>query len=328
MPSKTAALLAPCLVSLSLLVPFGAAAEGPAGAIGVGALGDFRMTGMADDCPIGARCANFMVECPGLAPSRGVLTRHAASEPSQLVIAHGGGIGDARWSEYGLGEPFLSRATARGSQIVEIQWDDNWMTAQPGEETGLRALACRPATVLAWLHEKELAGLERREGSGLGMVWLGSSSGSLAAAYALAFYGADQYLDAAHLAGGPPLTDMIGGCQATIDDRYRLSDFGIRTIDRSYGYAGGGPCDASDASWAARFLEDSLMAPDAARNFRQTDIHLYWGDEDPTSAPAHAQLWSDHLVAAGTSVNEHVYAGGHTIQDSRPGLRDLLANLG
>ncbi len=319
MPSKTVTLRSLSLLCLALLAPH-AAAGAPAG------LGDFRITGAADDCPTGARCATFSVECPGLEPSTGTLTRHPAGEPRQLLIAHGGGVGEARWSEYGLGEAFVSRATARGTQVVEIQWDSNWMTAGSGDDNGLRTLSCRPATAIAWLHDREFGALERRHGGGIEMVWLGSSSGSLAAAYALAFHGADRYLDEVHLAGGPPLADVVRGCLAGQDDPYRTSDFGIRTIDRSYGYGAGGPCDASDASWAPRWASDSLLGPQAARSF-DTEVHLYWGDRDPTSAPAHAALWGDHVRATGTEVTEYEFGGGHTIQDSRSGLRTLLGNL-
>jgi hypothetical protein len=107
-----------------------------------------------------------------------------------------------------------------GYEIVQIEWAYDWeITNAPAQYTGnnsstsypanIQVAACREATFLNFIFNTSNKTLY----SGGGRCAQGSSAGSAAIAYALAFYGAGNYLDAVELKSGPPLADIEQGCE-------------------------------------------------------------------------------------------------------------------
>ena len=93
-----------------------------------------------------------------------------------------------------------------GYQIVQTAWATDW------EDTGfgsgaksIKTAACRAATLLNYIYQT----VYDRNG---GMCAQGISAGSGAIAYALAWYGASDYLDKVELLSGPVFGDIEQGC--------------------------------------------------------------------------------------------------------------------
>jgi len=107
-----------------------------------------------------------------------------------------------------------------GYGIVQLEWADDWeLTTIPAQYTGdnnsttytanIQVAACREATFLNFVFNTNNTTLY----NGGGRCAQGESAGSAAIAYALAFYGAGNYLDAVELKSGPPLADIEQGCE-------------------------------------------------------------------------------------------------------------------
>jgi hypothetical protein len=91
-------------------------------------------------------------------------------------------------------------------QTVQVIWASPWQDTGNGTGNSLKAAACRPATLMNWvLNQKNVY-------RGGGMCAQGASAGSAAVAYALAEYGAYQYLKHVELQSGPVLSDVAMGC--------------------------------------------------------------------------------------------------------------------
>ncbi len=97
-----------------------------------------------------------------------------------------------------------------GFQVVQTAWDSDW------EDTGtltknIAYAAGRVAALLGYMKSNLYDPIHFTQPSA-GMCAQGSSGGSAAIAYALAWYNAGSYLDKAVMASGPPLSDVAQGC--------------------------------------------------------------------------------------------------------------------
>lgn len=147
-----------------------------------------------------------------------------------IVILSGGGGGKAADTPADMS--YVSSYVAAGYQVVEIAWGPtNPVTGGggfPWEETAvtsnstntsysIRTAACRPASFLNWVRNGGTVW------SGGGMCAQGSSAGSGAIAYALAWYNAGAatasngqgYLDKVVLEAGPVFSDIKQGCEVS-----------------------------------------------------------------------------------------------------------------
>jgi hypothetical protein len=99
-----------------------------------------------------------------------------------------------------------------GYEVVQLTWDDDWeMTYDPfgTHVANVQNAACRPATFLYYVYTTLFANLNNQHPA---MCALGTSAGSAAIAYSLAYYGASGWLDNVELLSGPVLSDIEQGC--------------------------------------------------------------------------------------------------------------------
>lgn len=94
-------------------------------------------------------------------------------------------------------------------QAVRVVWNTAWEDTGIGTGNSLKAAACRPATIMDWLLN------QKNTYAGGGMCAQGASAGSAAIAYALAEYGAHEYLNHVELQSGPVLSDVSVGCNSS-----------------------------------------------------------------------------------------------------------------
>jgi len=137
----------------------------------------------------------------------GVISGLAAAKG--LIVLHGGDGGTTPES-FALTDAYF-RA---GFEVVQVAWDNAWEFAyanMTGKTGNIMVAACRPATVFSWINSTLFPGILNAN-SRAGMCALGDSAGAAAVAYALAYYGADLYLDNAELLSGPVLGDIRAGC--------------------------------------------------------------------------------------------------------------------
>jgi hypothetical protein len=95
-------------------------------------------------------------------------------------------------------------------QVVQTAWDSDW------EDTGTHTkniayAAGRVAAFLSYI-KSNLYEPIRFTHPTAGMCAQGSSGGTAAIAYTLAWYGAGDFLDKAEILSGPPLADIAQGC--------------------------------------------------------------------------------------------------------------------
>jgi hypothetical protein len=115
---------------------------------------------------------------------------------------------------------FIQNYYAAGYEVVQLAWRDEWENSSdppypPGSYGNVQYAGCRPATFLRYVYDHYFT-----PSGTAGMCAQGSSAGSAAIAYALAWYGAGDptvqnggYLDNVELLAGPPLSDIYEGCE-------------------------------------------------------------------------------------------------------------------
>jgi len=94
---------------------------------------------------------------------------------------------------------------ANGYQVIYMAWDTDWELTDGESGTNIKDAACRPATVLNYLYDNFY--------SRGGMCAQGSSAGSGALGYALAWYGSAGILDNVEMLSGPVFGDIEQGCE-------------------------------------------------------------------------------------------------------------------
>jgi hypothetical protein len=285
---------------------------------------------LTDDIPPGRAsscgdepCQGIEVACAGVATARGALwIQPPPSGPTRgMVVLFSGGDGRSWWvgeDSEGAASPASARTVEMineaGLEVIQVRWDGGWVSTGPAGAAGLAAAACRPATVVDWIHENRWEPLDLDAAAGqCGFCVAGSSGGASQAAYALSHYGLDVIVDALVLASGPPHAALAKGCSndlALAD--YRYVGRNLASIDPAYGAdgRGGGPCGQGDPSFAASFERDGVATGGTDYVYESTRVHVILGSDDPTSAPVHAQDYLAKLRAAGSpTVEEEVVEG-------------------
>ncbi|MGH9275042.1 MAG: hypothetical protein ACRDZU_10380, partial [Acidimicrobiales bacterium] len=290
-------------------------------------LGAVTVTAGSDpSCPSGSSCTSVDVSCPGVAQRLGavVASRPAQGQPRGLVVLFSGELGTGWWATSGAGAELLDRLAEDHLATVQVRWTAGWLTSAVGEQAGPAALACRPATVIQWVHDHIYGplGVSSRGAGSCGFCVTGNSGGASAVAYAASEYPVVG-IDAVLLTSGPPHAAMVQGClRRGGEEAYWYSESAARIVDQSYGYTDGGPCETHLASFAPRWEADE--ADTASRALATAPrSHVVVGDLDTTHAPEHAAAYARRIGAT----IEHVANMDHTIQQSIDGLKALRAAL-
>lgn len=299
-------------------------------------LGTLTLTGASDStCPSGHTCKGFRVECPGVQQAaRGFLATAAARTPARgLVVISTGGPGTKWFSGGGgLAASFVSDLRRDGFVVVQLRWVDPWLKSAPGEDAGSGHLACRPASVFKWVHDKRFLPLGVPPGpvGHCGFCITGNSGGASQSSYALSHFSLDSLLDAVVPTGGPPHAAQRKGCLRNAgQEPYWYTEGSTSTIDSSYGFQGSpGPCALHDPAFVPRWNEESVDTGGSDYIHPQTRVHVILGGADTTPAPAHARDYVARLRASGSPyVTLQVIPGmGHSIVNSA-GLSALRAAL-
>jgi hypothetical protein len=245
-----------------------------------------------------------------------------------MVVLFSGSDGMKWWADELESIEFLGRLQARGVVTVQVRWSAGWSIAAAGEDAGTGRLACRPASLIRWIHDNRYVPLGIPAGpvGRCGFCITGQSAGASQVSYALSFYGLDVVLDGVFPTSGPPQAAQDKGClrrQGEAQYRYGRNAF---LIDQAHGYLrGGGPCETADPSFLSRWLAQSVDT--GGRDFMhpETRVHFIHSDNDVPAVP-HALDYIRRLRSAGTPyLKEQVIPGmPHHIEESAAGLDALF----
>ena len=154
----------------------------------------------------GMTCWDAAITCPNT-QSIGITYGYSFPSGSNLgtIVMFSGGAGTSP-SEYADDNVAYATIYQTNYVIVQVEYDSAW--EDPTNSTGGKILdaACRPATFLNWVNNSSYL-----HGTGA-MCAQGSSAGSAAIAYSLAWYGASSYLTNVELLSGPVLSEIDQGC--------------------------------------------------------------------------------------------------------------------
>ena len=279
-------------------------------------------------CPAGFKCQRFSVTCPQVAQdASGVLAKAPAAGAARgMVLFFNGDEGTTWWAGTPQADSLLSDLRRHHLAVVQVRWVDSWLVAPPGSEVGPGVLACRPSSIIAWVHDHLYKPTAKHHARTCGFCATGNSGGASEISYALSFYGLDTMLDVVVPTSGPPHAAILKGCDPAKGSKaYRYSPTAANLIDDSYGFAAGtGPCTAhsTDSAWATMWHDGAVDTGGNDFFHPRTRIVFILGGQDAGVAPPHAM---DYLKKLRRAKSPAVYlrrpsAMPHAVQASDRGL--------
>ena len=251
-------------VSLWILVMVGiASAQSPT--LALGTVG--RVTPLST-CPsgyaTGAKCFQVTVSCPNTADVKvnyGYV--NPSGTPRGTIVEFSGGGGTAPYGSETTTSRYNPTYLRAGYQIVQTSWATDWEDTGISGAKDLKAAACRPATLLNYLHQKLYVG------NG-GMCAQGFSAGSGALGYGMAWYGMSDYLDKVELLSGPVFSDVEKGCA--------VPDFPAVTVcaNGRFGCVGSPWIDAPQYVQAGAQLVESWTGHACQQNKTSSTTNAIW----------------------------------------------------
>jgi hypothetical protein len=313
---------------------------------GLGQVSEAGPGGRGGQCLPGLECRGVQVTCPGVQrPARAVLgIGKPSGTPRGLIVFFSGGGGTQWWAREASNDlkfsgqsqsasidqqaaqnadSLLADLQSKGFETVQARWVTAWIASSPGEEVGPAVLACRPASLLRYLHDTlyDQLGAQPSGDLACGFCATGNSGGGAAIAYALSFYGLGSDLQGAVLTSGPPYGAIDKACLDDSGWAYKQGLHGV--FDASYGFFGrDGPCFLQDAAWRSRWAADSVDGAGRTYDLADTRILMLLGRQDPSNIQPHAKAYYQKLRQAGSPHLELQEVGDmtHAITASTSGL--------
>jgi hypothetical protein len=317
-------LLSFLLVTAPLLIPDSVFAAWSRGKLTV-----IAQTG--ERCPQGYNCNRFQVaECPKVAESAiGELAIGPGyGSPRGLVMFFTGKNGRAWWTDTRDRYNFAEQLRGLGFTIVQVRWSDSWLVSAPGEIAGIAHLACRPATVIKYVHKQYYVPLGLNPARGeAGFAITGNSGGASQVAYSLSHYGLDRILDVVIPTGGPPHSALAKSCSKKVaDKKYWLTLSQRKFVDEGFGFfSGDGPCAAGDASYIPRWKKESTSKGGSDHYHPKTRIHFILGKKDHQMRNIARDYYLRLKHAKSPHVTWEVVSDTqHTVSDTQQGLTALM----
>lgn len=286
--------------------------------------------------PNGGTCLALEISCPGLPDYTAylkVLEPTVAVTGTTLFVTGGGTTDLLELRPFG--PIVVNKLRNSGYRITELTFGLPFNGGELGWETnanglGVRAAACRFATVLQWVHDNFL-------NAGTPLCAAGNSAGAEEIGLSLAHYGSGDILAFAELSSGPPFGRLDYACENTqpvitspcSGDRSGLGVLpgaSSKFIDPAYP----GPwCSSSFATHSklhdAQFVNDSVISPDAVLNYPHTFVNFLFGQLDNTSAIRQGLLYAGAITSA--HATECAPGMAHEVEDSMAGAQRVAADM-
>ncbi len=268
-------------------------------------------------CPPGFVCSVIHVITPNY-PCY-ALAAIAVAEPPNPVVTDlfFSGSGGGSWWTSALypGSTFIQDLLDAGHRIVQISWYGNgWMQKRSCPDNIYPiAAACRPATVIKYVHD-------RWPNTPLNVE--GSSGGSAALSYSLAFYGADQWITGvAVLDSTNPFMEIQKGCESSYPG-YTYNS-GANAILNAFFFNSLCGSGQSDENWATNSVEHG-----GNYSYPVCRVHIFNGTSDNDFIKNRGSDYFN-LLAIGTpnALFTEVLGAGHGFQTYPAGIATMKSAL-
>ena len=299
-----------------------------------GQLGTIKSASVA--CPSGGIdggvCYALDISCPGIPDYTAYIKDIVPANRVGTVIFTTGGDENHLYEQFSYGGTTVHNVLDAGLEAVELTFGKPFSDA-PGWEydvdgKGVRAAACRYATVVQWVYNRA---------PGLALCATGNSAGGQMIGEGLAHYGLGDYLVFAEMTSGPPFNRVDYACINNVPAAVEYcsgSKVGmgvgvgdaVSFIDPAYP----GPwCSTSmethSTEYEAQFLNDSVTSPDAVLSYPNTTIRFLFGGEDSTSAIRQGLDYQSKIQQPTTY--SCVKDAPHTIPNVLDGAEAIAADL-
>lgn len=265
------------------------------------------------DCSSG-RCTAFRVASPDLAEAAAgrMVVDDPSGEVRGTVVLFTGADGRWIWGETpwnGGGDrhaAVLDTLRGSGFRVVRVAWDEGWLQGATGAMEGYAALACRPATAIAWI-----AGNLTEPGTPLCIG--GGSGGAAQVSYALTHYGLADRLSLVVPWSGFWMGRVDAGClgDGLRDATLVYGTAARRAADATFGFGSfqdvmsgrepdaPGPCERGDLS-ARRAFEDASISVGGDYDYPTTLVWHILAGADELGALAQGHTYYEAMVRAGS----------------------------
>lgn len=284
----------------------------------------------------GGKCYQLEISCPLLPDYTGYVKVLEPTVPvtGTTMFVTGGGTTDLLELRP-FGPIVVTKLKAAGYRIAELTFGAPFNVNELGWETnaggaGVRAAACRYATVLQWVHDTF-------QEAGTPLCAAGNSAGAEEIGQALAHYGMGNLLAFAELSSGPPYGRLDYACENTqavttspcSGDKSSLAlqpGTAAKFVDPAYP---GAWCSSAFATHSkehdAQFINDSVISPDATLSYPNTFVNFLFGSLDNTSAIRQGLLYQSAIKS---KKGMACLAGvPHEMEDSMAGAQRVAADF-
>jgi hypothetical protein len=278
-------------------------------------------------------CYALDITCPLVPEYTAYVKIIAPPKPvGTVILTSGGDVNDTYEDAYPYGPTTVQDIVNAKLTAVELTYGAPFSTGL-GWETdangaGVRAAACRYATVVDWVYKRT---------AGIPLCATGSSAGGQIISEGLAHYGLGNYLKFAEITSGPPFGRVDYACINNVKEAVEYcsntnigmgvgNDNAVKYVDPAYP---GAWCSTSlqthSTQYQKQFLQDSVTAPDAVLGYPNTKLRFLFGGLDTSSAIRQGMLYRS-LITTPTSYG-CVKDAPHSIPDAQDGAVQIAAEV-
>ncbi len=251
-------------------------------------------------------CVELEIDCAPTALPKKVdlrITPTTAAISLGTVIYGSGAAGHAFYEDKGAGT--ITAALAAGFDAIQRSWDgqQGWLEGSGG----LKASACRYATLATWIYNNQHT-------AGEPFCATGNSGGASEMAYALSQFGRESIFDLIVPTAGPPMSRVDIGCISNTQDPLKqqcltqplhpdhmCTTFGCDTPTQAIdpNYSGITPCASETLNILKR--HSVLGGNRTDLDYPDTSVRFIFGENDCSSGAGLSYYYYNELVAQGTN---------------------------
>lgn len=279
----------------------------------------------------GATCFAIDITCASVTNYTAYAKVFEQRSPLGVVSLTTGGSSNVLWENiYTYGQDTVDDLTDAGFDVAEITYGQPFIDGGAWETGGggVRALACREATILTWLSKAFPTVPQCAAGVSAGSDLLGES---------LAHYNIDDVLDFVELVSGPPFQRIDQACLNNVPAAVEVCSGALTGmgagIDNATDYLDPAYpphlCSQSmqnhvDES-GGRFLADSITTSDANLSYPNTDVKFLFGSLDTNGAPRQGTAYQS--VITSTTTSGCVIGAPHDLPDDLSGAHQVATDV-
>lgn len=289
-------------------------------------------------CPSGSlsgTCYSVDVSCPGVNDFTGyVKVTYPAHKAIGTVVFTTGGNGTFLYETYIYGTTALNNILSGGYTVAQVTWGEPFADQPYGWQTGpggIRALACRYATVADWVYTNVHQDLDQAP-----MCATGNSDGGEVIGQALAHYGLASIFAMVEPTSGPPFSRQDWACDclhpSAVDSCGNFLSYcvGVDAAENFIDPAYPGPYCSEEMEnhstiFDSIFLQDSILAPDGVLSYPKTNVRFLYGGLDISAAPVQGRLWEDAITSSTSS--QCLPDAPHEIPDVLDGAEQIATDI-